>query len=204
MKKRSVLVVLAMLIMAAFLSVSGAYADTMFGAGATLFWDGDGAFGINAIVPQVGWTSAKRDTVTKIADAFDEAYRGIPRGRTFADFRGMEFDDFDVSVLFDLTIGFGLAPLGLNLTSGLTLEFYFLPLWIGTLGAGLGGGWGFIGEKTFIRDGRYGEITSFGAPYIRVTVPYILFGLLKTGVYFDYHLADDPYTQFNVVVMALF
>jgi hypothetical protein len=200
MKKGRVLLVAGML--AVFLNVSGAYADTMFGLGATLFVDGDGVFGINAIVPQVGWTSAKRKYVTRRATRADDLYQGIPEGTLFKDFQGMEFDHFDVSILFDMTTGFGLYADVLNFSSGLTTEFYFLPLWKGTLGAGIGGGWGFVNwiEAAV----THKEVPNpYGAPYVRVTVPYVLFGLIKTGVYFDYFFTDDPYTQFNVVALFL-
>jgi hypothetical protein len=199
MKKQSVLVVLGM--MAVFLNVSEAYADKMLGLGAAMFWDGDGGFGFSAIMPQVGWTSAKRETDTRRATAVDESISGIPRGAIIEEFTGMIFDGFEFSMLFDLMMGFTLSG-KVNATAGLTAEFSFLPLWLGTLGVGIGGGWGFVDWIAY--KAAEGRSNPYGVPYARVTVPYILGGRFKTGVSFDYFFTDTPYTQFNVVAMLLF
>jgi hypothetical protein len=198
MKNKMIMTVAA----AVFLNVSGVYADTMFGLGGTVFFGGDGEFGLNAIMPQVGWTSAKHNVVTRRATAADEVFRGLPRGMPIEEFTGMEFDGFDWSVLFDLTVGFSL-PEEANVSTGLTAEFYFLTGRLGTLGAGLGGGWGFLNfiDALTTTDSRPNP---YGAPYVRATVPYIFLGLFKTGAYFDYYLTDDPYTQFNMAFMLLF
>jgi hypothetical protein len=203
MKKRSVLVVSAMLIMAAFLSVSGAYADTMFAAGGTVFFQGSGA-GTNLVLPQVGYMSAKRHTISRIATRQDENLYGVLEGRHFTKYIGWDYDDFDYSILFDLTMGFGIYPDVLNISAGLTVDFYFLPelLWIYKIGAGIGGGWGLIGlNQTLFSTGD--DWPKYGAPYIRASIP-ILLGTFKTGVYYDYYLMDDPYTQFNIVLALMF
>jgi hypothetical protein len=199
MKKKMMMAVVA----AVFLNASGAFADTMFSVGGTVFFDGEGALGFNGILPQVGYMSAKRDIRTRIATEWDEARGVMLKGYPITEFFGWDFNGFGYSILFDLTIGMGLSPLTLNLSSGLTAEFYFLPeLWIFKIGAGIGGGWGFIGWNKALST-ENDMPNPYGAPYIRATIP-VLLGPFKTGVYFDYYFTDEPYTQFNIVFAMMF
>jgi hypothetical protein len=96
-------------------------------------------------------------------------------------------------------MGLGISPFTLNVSAGLTAEFYFLPeLWLFKMGAGIGGGWGLIGlDQAFSTE--IDRPNPYGAPYIRATIP-ILLGSIKTGAYFDYYFMDKPYTQFNIVL----
>jgi hypothetical protein len=190
MKKKMIMAVMA----AVFLNVSGAYAETMFSFGGAMFFHGDGGVGWNGFVPQVGYMSVKKKIERKITGWITTPNLQIPRYSVRP--IGWDFDGFEYSILFDITFGLGFAPDMLNLSSGLTAEFYFLTLPLIGLGAGIGGGWGLIGFDWLLReeDMQY----PYGAPCARVTIP-IVVGTFKTGVYFDYYFMDKPYTQFNIV-----
>jgi hypothetical protein len=74
--RKMILTVVAVL----FLNVYGTYADVMMGIGGTVLFEGDGTLGFSAILPQAGWTSAKRETRRIISTEWDEIHRGIPIG----------------------------------------------------------------------------------------------------------------------------
>jgi hypothetical protein len=188
---------MAMAVIAAvFLNVCGAYADRMFALGGTMFFHGNGGIGLNGTLPQVGYISAEKDIDERRVIKWDSVYGEYPVYYTRP--LGWKFNDFDYSILFDLTAGFGFAPDVLNVSAGLTAEFYFLPAFLKhwRIGAGIGGGWGLIGWNKLLLEKD--TQNPYGAPYARVTIP-ILLGMFKTGVYFDYYFMDEPYTQFNIV-----
>jgi hypothetical protein len=198
MKKKMIMAAVA----AVFLNVSGAYADTVFAFGGAMCFPGDGGVGWNGFVPQVGYMSAEKKVHREI-----DTWIATPSGRVPA-YKvkplGWKLDGFEYSILFDIT--FGVAG-GLNVSSGLTAEFYFLSLDVFGTGAGIGGGWGLIGFDRLLRgelfemEGEYMPYP-YGAPYIRGVIP-VLLGTFKTGVYFDYYFMDEPYTQFNIIVALL-
>jgi hypothetical protein len=192
MKKKMMMTVVA----AVFLNVSGAYAETVWTVlSGAVFSHGDGGVGVNSFLPQVGYMSAEKDSEKRLDHIGHVGGREVPYYVTRP--LGWKFNDFDYSILFDLTVGFGFGPDVLTASSGVTAEFYFLPaLGHCRIGAGIGAGWGLIGWNLLLQ----GEDIQnpYGAPYARITIP-VMLGLFKTGVYFDYHFTDEPYTQLNFV-----
>jgi hypothetical protein len=170
-----------------------ASAEMTVNLGGTVFWDEDGA-GANFILPQVGYMSAEKEYIRADRDIAD--FRGVPVGTPV--FSGWKFRSFDYSIFIDLGAGCGFENTKFNFSGGMTAEFYFVPVFSTCrIGAGIGGGWGFI---DVLKDNRQNP---YGAPYVRATIPFLV-SVFKLGVRYDFYFTDKPYTQFNIFLTHMF